>query len=112
MRDDNQPATLGSVEDFIVRSATFQSHVAVISTNQAYGAGTMIADWPTQILAHCPEKKEDYVTATINLRRLRKVRAHSRNFQQRRPELYGEIVRPRLASEEIQGDGADSQPLP
>ena len=95
----------GSVEDFIVRSATFQSHVAVISTNQAYGAGTMIADWPTRILAHCPEKKEDYVTATINLRGLRKARAYSRNFQQRRPELYGEIVRPRLPSDEIQGDG-------
>jgi predicted amidohydrolase len=85
----------GSVEDFIVRTATFQSHLAVITTNQAYGAGTMIAQWPANILAFCPEKKEDYITATINLRRIRQARAASRNFQQRRPELYGELSKGR-----------------
>jgi len=84
----------GNVEDFIVRSVMFQSHVAMISTNQAYGGGTMIADWPARILARCPEKKEDYITATIDLGNLRKARAFSRNFWQRRPELYGEMVRP------------------
>lgn len=84
----------GSVEDFIVRSATFQSHVAVVCTNQAYGSGTMIADWPARILARCPDRKESYVTATINLQALRNARERSRNFQQRRPDLYGEIVRP------------------
>ena len=89
----------GSVEDFIVKSAVFRNHVAVICTNQAYGAGTMIADWPARIMAHCPDKKEDYITGTINLRRLRNVRRSSRNFQQRRPELYGEIVRPRSAAQ-------------
>lgn len=82
----------GQVEDFIVRTATFQSHVAVICTNQAYGAGTMIADWPASILAFCPEKKEDYITGTINLERIRRVRENSRNFQQRRPELYGRLT--------------------
>jgi len=86
----------GSVEDFIVRTAMFQSHVAMITTNQAYGSGTMIGDWPTRILAHCPEKKEEYITATINLRGLRRARKYSRNFQQRRPELYGAIVEPGL----------------
>ena len=85
----------GGVEDFIVRSAVFQNHVAIISTNQAYGAGTMIADWPNRVLAQCPARQESKITATINLGRLRHVRAHSRNFQQRRPELYGEIVKPR-----------------
>jgi len=84
----------GSVEDFIVRTAMFQSHVAVIATNQAYGSGTMIGDWPARILAHCPEKKEDYITATINLQGLRRARKYSRNFQQRRPELYDAIVQP------------------
>ena len=88
----------GSVEDFIVKSATFRNHVALVSTNQAYGAGTMIGDWPARILAHCPEKKEDYVTATINLAGVRRARKLSRNFRQRRPELYGDIVRP-LADE-------------
>jgi predicted amidohydrolase len=88
----------GSVEDFIVKSAMFQSHVAVICTNQAYGAGTMIADWPTRILARCPDRQEAYITATINLNALRKARKFSRNFQQRRPELYREIVEPCPAS--------------
>jgi predicted amidohydrolase len=86
----------GSVEDFIVRTAMFQSHVAIIATNQAYGSGTMIGDWPARILAHCPEKKEDYITATINLQGLRRARKYSRNFQQRRPELYDAIVEPGL----------------
>jgi len=84
----------GGVEDFLVKSATFRNHVAVIATNQAYGSGTMIADWPGRILAHCPENKEDYLTATINLAGVRRARRFSRNFQQRRPDLYGEIVRP------------------
>ena len=90
----------GSVEDFIVKSAIFRNHVAVICTNQAYGSGTMIGDWPTRILAACPEKKEDYITATINLAGVRSAREHSRNFQQRRPELYGEIVKPLARSGE------------
>ncbi len=84
----------GAVEDFIVKSVMFQSHVAMICTNQAYGGGTMIADWPTRIVARCPDRQEAYITGTINLQRIRKVRASSRNFQQRRPDLYGEIVKP------------------
>ena len=67
----------------------------MIATNQAYGAGTMIVQWPANILAFCPEKKEDYITATINLRRIRQARAASRNFQQRRPELYVELSKGR-----------------
>ena len=85
----------GSVEDFIIKTAAFQSHVAVVSTNQAYGGGTMIAGWPARILARCPDREEGCVTATIDLRALRKARQYSRNFQQRRPDLYNEIVRPR-----------------
>ena len=64
----------------------------MICTNQAYGAGTMIAEWPTRIAAYCSEAKEDYITATIDLARLRAARTNSRNFQQRRPEIYGEIL--------------------
>lgn len=43
----------GTVEDFIVKSAMYQDEVALIATNQAYGAGTMIGQWPAQILASC-----------------------------------------------------------
>jgi len=88
----------GKVEDFIVKSTMFQSHVAMITTNQAYGSGTMIADrsaWPTQILAECPDKQEAYISGVINLKRIRQIRQNSRNFQQRRPDLYGTLVAPK-----------------
>jgi predicted amidohydrolase len=84
----------GAVEDFIVRSAVFQNEVALIATNQAYGAGTMIGQWPSRILAQCEKPEECYLTATINLDQVRHARDNSRNFQQRRPEVYGELARP------------------
>jgi len=87
----------GSVEDFIVKSVMFQNSVAMVTTNQAYGAGTMIADWPATIKAVCPPKQEAYISATIDLKRLRHIRKHSRNYQQRRPELYGEILKTQTA---------------
>ena len=88
----------GSVEDFIVRSIMFQSHVAMIATNQAYGSGTMIGDnakSSTGLLGKCPNKEESYISATVNLKRIRQQRASSRNFQQRRPDLYGTLVAPK-----------------
>ncbi|MBI2478542.1 MAG: hypothetical protein HYV60_07845 [Planctomycetia bacterium] len=84
----------GSVEDFIVKSIMFQSHVGMITANQAYGSGTMIGAWPAQIAARCPDKSEAYITATINLKQIRNARANSRNFQQRRPDLYGDLITP------------------
>jgi len=88
---------LGSVEDFIVKTAMFHNSVAMVTSNQAYGAGTMIADWPATIKALCPPQKEAYISATIDLKRLRHIRKHSRNYQQRRPELYGEILKTQTA---------------
>ena len=82
----------GKVEDFIVRTEAFRNEVALVTTNQAYGAGTMIAQWPRQILAYSGEAKEDYLTATIDLKKVRHVRQFSRNAAQRRPELYGAIT--------------------
>jgi len=87
----------GHVEDFIVKTAMFHNSVAMVTSNQAYGAGTMIADWPTTIKALCPPKREAYISATINLKRLRHIRKDSRNYQQRRPELYGEILKTQTA---------------
>lgn len=92
----------GSVEDFIMKTAMFQSHIAMVSANQAYGSGTMIGDpaeWPPRILARCPDKKESYISATIDLKTVRKIRETSRNFQQRRPDLYRELVKPVEESE-------------
>ena len=82
----------GSIEDFIVKSIAFQSHVAMIATNQAYGSGTMITDERTRILQRCPDRTESYITATIDLDRVRQRRAFSRNFQQRRPDLYQRLT--------------------
>ncbi len=82
----------GSVEDFIMKSIMFQSHVGMIAANQAYGSGTMIGDWPARILERCPDQTEAYISGTINLKRIRNARSNSRNFQQRRPDLYGELV--------------------
>ena len=92
----------GPVEDFIVNSVMFQDEVAMITANQSYGGGTMIGDWsqwdwshwPPTMLAQAPEKEEAYISATLDLRQVRKLRASSRNFQQRRPDLYGPIVKP------------------
>ena len=96
----------GVVEDFIVKSTVFQSHVAMVTTNQAYGGGTMIADisqWPAHILSRCADREEAYISATVNLKQIRRVRAHSRNFARRRPDLYGDLVKPIATSPQ---DGA------
>ena len=90
----------GSVEDFIVKSVMFQSHVAMVSTNQAYGGGTMIGALPARILARCPEREEAYIAAEVDLASVRKARRFSRNFQQRRPDLYGT-----LTSKDLKGAG-------
>ena len=96
-----------SVEDFIAKSIMFQSHVAMIATNQAYGSGTMIGDCsepPAKIIARCPDKQESYISATINLKQIRQARATSRNFRQRRPDLYGPLVAPKADSSQASGE--------
>ena len=87
----------GNVEDYIVKAAMFQNSVALVTANQAYGGGTMIADWPATIKGASPPKEEDCISATIDLTRLRHIRKRSRNYQQRRPELYGEILKKQTA---------------
>ncbi len=82
----------GSVEDHIVKTAMWHNTVSMICTNQAYGSGTMIADWPDKIKASSPETGEKYVSATLDLERLRHARTHSRNARQRRPDIYQEIL--------------------
>ena len=69
-----------------------------MKTTPTPGGGTMIADWPARVLARCPDRKEAYLVTAIDLEKIRQVRRSSRNFQQRRPELYGEIV---LQDEEV-----------
>lgn len=91
----------GSVEDFVVRSVAFTNHTAVVATNQAYGAGTMIVDAPAKIVARSPDREESYIVGELNLGNVRRLRQQSRNFAQRRPDLYGELLSPpRQATED------------
>lgn len=85
----------GSTEDFIVRSIMFQSHVAMVTTNQAYGGGTMIGEPARRghIVDRCPDREEAYITGAVNLAIVRRLRKSSRNFSQRRPDLYGDLSR-------------------
>lgn len=85
-----------SVEDYIVKSVMFQDTVAMITSNQSYGGGTMIGEldnWP-QILATAPYKRDAYISSEVDLGRIRKQREVNRNFQQRRPDLDGELESP------------------
>ena len=99
----------GSVEDFIVKSTMFQSHVAMVSTNQAYGGGTMIGDLPSKILSRCPAGEEAYIVADVDLERVRKARRSSRNFQQRRPNLYGELIKSNLNPTAVEGGDRETE---
>jgi predicted amidohydrolase len=83
----------GSIQEHFVRTFMEQNLVSMICTNQDYGAGTMLAQYPNTIDAICRQTGEDYTTAEFDLKRLRLARKNSRNFQQRRPELYKEITR-------------------
>ena len=82
----------GQVEDYIVRTAMHHNTVSMICTNKADGGGTMIADYPKEIKASCPKPGENYISAVLDLKHLRYEREHSRNAQQRRPDIYGEIL--------------------
>lgn len=100
----------GAVEDFIVKTTMFQSHVAMVATNQAYGSGTMIGDWPAKILAAAPPREEAYVVAEINLAQVRRARANSRNFRRRRPDLYRKLVEPLKEQSPPVEYASDAQP--
>ena len=88
--------------DFIMKSVMFQSHVAMVSANQAYGGGTMVGNVPAEILTRSPHGKESYITAELDLSKVRQARRLSRNFRQRRPDLYGRLTKAML----IGDDGA------
>ncbi|MHC4074136.1 MAG: carbon-nitrogen hydrolase family protein [Planctomycetota bacterium] len=93
----------GSIQDYFVKTFMQQNVVSMICTNQDYGAGTMIAQYPNKIDAFCRLPGEGYVTAELDLKRLRIARKNSRNFQQRRPELYDAITKPHPIWEDYRG---------
>jgi len=84
----------GTIEDFIVRTITYQTYTALVATNTSHGYGTTIATFPATILAHAPTPEHDYITAEVDLKHLRLYRQNSRVFHQRRPEIYGPLTQP------------------
>jgi len=84
----------GAIEDYIVRSAMFQNEIHVITANQAYGAGTMIGQYPNVILEQLKKPGQGSIKAELDMKTLRSARAHSRNLAQRRPELYKTLTEP------------------
>jgi len=82
----------GTVEDHLVQSAMFWNEVHVVTANQAYGAGTMIGQYPQTILKQVDQPGQAYIQAELDLKSLRHARAHSRNRAQRRPDLYGALA--------------------
>jgi predicted amidohydrolase len=93
----------GSIEDYIVKSAMFQNEVHIITANQAYGAGTMIGQYRSEILAHIGAPGEGVIQAELDMKMLRNARAYSRNLSQRRPELYNTLTEPAMHWERYTG---------
>jgi len=83
----------GPVGEFLVQTDMFRNFCAMIATNLGPGSGTTIGTWPTQILAKVAETGNHYISAEIDINTLRWRRKNSRVFHQRRPEIYGEIVK-------------------
>ena len=83
----------GSVEDFLVKAYMWTGFVHMVTANQSTGAGTMIGTYPWDILCATRDANLDfYLTADLDMAKLREHRVWSRMFHQRRPELYTAIA--------------------
>ena len=85
-------ARQGGIEDYIVKTVLHQNYVHMVCTNKSFGSGTMIAEWPNKIDKILTEPKVDYILAELPLAHLREARKHAREFFQRRPEIFSEII--------------------
>lgn len=83
----------GAVEDYIVKTSMLHNYVHMVCTNKAIGSGTMIAEWPQRIDKITAEPNEFYIIDTLNLKKLRIARKYAREFYQRSPEKYQEILK-------------------
>ncbi|MCE5250885.1 carbon-nitrogen hydrolase family protein [bacterium] len=79
------------IEDYLVKAGMFLNYVDMICTNHGYA--TMIAEYPNTIKKICLVPQNDYIVDDLDLQQLRICRKHSRVFHQRKPEVYGDIVK-------------------
>lgn len=77
----------GSVEDHIVRTASFMTCSHIVATNQSVGAGTMVCSYPGIIEDIATNAGDAYISGELDLAALRIQRRNNRMFHQRRPEL-------------------------
>ncbi len=82
----------GSIEKHLVQATMQYNYVHMITTNKAVGAGTMIAAWPNRIEEHVDEAEDAYIVSDLHLDHLRESRVKAREFHQRVPETYKEIL--------------------
>jgi predicted amidohydrolase len=80
------------VEDYLIKAASFLTCTAVVTGNNAKGMGATICDYPANVLVRQEQPGEVYLSAEIDLGRLRRERRNNRMFHQRRPELYRDIL--------------------
>jgi beta-ureidopropionase len=83
----------GSVEDYMTKTFMMQNKVHMVCTNKAIGSGTMIAEWPAGIIAETTEPGEKYICAEVKMDNLRISRKYCREFFQREPEKYADLVK-------------------
>ncbi len=82
----------GAIEDYMVRSCMAANKVHMICTNKALGSGTMIAEWPDTIPRYVDQTGPAMITYELNLQNLRYGRKYAREFYQRTPRNYREII--------------------
>ncbi len=81
----------GSVEDYIVRAASFMTTTHVVSSNNSTGAGTMICAYPGQVKQITTQKGDAYIVDELDLAHLRDQRKNNRMLHQRRPDAYTDL---------------------
>ena len=83
----------GKIEDYLIRSTVHYNYVHVVSTNKAIGAGTSIAAWPHGMKLYVQRPEEAYIVSELDMTHLRTGRIHSREFAQRAPDIYIDLIR-------------------
>jgi len=80
----------GMVEPHIIQAASFITCTHVVASNTSIGCGSAIASYPGWRLdAAAPVlESETLITATLDLKEIRKQRLNNRMLHQRRPEAY------------------------
>jgi|DewCreStandDraft_4_1066084.scaffolds.fasta_scaffold01130_38 predicted amidohydrolase len=84
---------MGMVEPHIIQAASFMTCTHIVATNFEGGGGTGFCKHPGWQTEQVREPGFAYVTTELDLAGLRVQRRNYRMFHQRKPELYGDLVK-------------------